>query len=224
MADVVIFGAGEGARIAARTFRDDGRHSVVAFTVDAAMLKSDTFEGRQVVPFDQVESLFPPSQVSMFVALGFRQMNSARAAKFTEAKAKGYTCVSYVDDGFKLPPETTIGENCFILAGQCIDRDVAIGDNVTIWSGCHIGDRSVIGNDVWLSSHVCLNGDVVVEDRCFLASNCTISPGVRLAPRSFIGANALITRNTTPGAVHTVPPTPAQPMESDRFMAMLRMT
>jgi acetyltransferase-like isoleucine patch superfamily enzyme len=105
-----------------------------------------------------------------------------------------------------------------------VDRDVSIGDNVTIWSACHLGDRTRIADHAWLSSEVCLNGDVVVGERCFLASNCTISPSVTVAERCLIGANALIVRNTDPGAVHVVQGTPAQPMDSLRFMAMLRMT
>lgn len=223
MIDVVIFGTGEGARLATRYFEDDGSYRIVGYTVDAAYKSIDRFEDREVVAFEDIERHFPAPEIKLFVALGFRRMNGLRAAKFAEVKARGYSCVSYVDATNRVPRETTIGENCFILANQSIDRYVAIGDNVTIWSACHIGDRSTIKSHAWLSSNVCLNGDVIVEERCFLASNCTISPGVVLGARSFIGANAIITRNTDQGAVHTVTPTPAQPIDSERFMAMLRM-
>lgn len=224
MSDLVIFGVGEGARLAARYFEEEGRHRIVAYTVDAAHRKTDTYLDREVVAFEELEQRFPPGAALAFVALGYGGMNKGRADKFNEIKAKGYRFASYVHPSTIAPPETKIGDNCFILAGQCVDRDVVIGDNVTIWSACHLGDRSRIADHAWLSSHVCLNGDVVVGERCFLASNCCISPGVILAEKSFIGANALISQNTKVGAVHVIPGTPAQPMDSDRFMMILRMT
>jgi sugar O-acyltransferase (sialic acid O-acetyltransferase NeuD family) len=223
--NLVIFGAGEAARLATRYFEEQGRYRIAGYTVDIALSAGDNFQGRELVAFGEALLVrFPPSQVEMFVALGFLQMNGARAAKFAAIKALGYTCASYLHPSNRLPPETAVGENCFILANQSVDRDVSIGDNVTIWSGCHLGDRSRIADHAWLSSEVCISGDVVVGERCFLASNCTISPGVTVAERCLIGANALIVRNTDPDAVHVVQGTPAQPMDSLRFMAMLRMT
>jgi sugar O-acyltransferase (sialic acid O-acetyltransferase NeuD family) len=223
VADLVIFGIGEGARLATRYFEEEGRHRILAYTVDGKHKTADSFEGRDVVAFEEVVDRFPPDAVQFFVALGYSRVNGLRADKYAEVKALGYVCASYVHPANIVPPETVIGENCLILANQSIDRDVVIGNNVTIWSGCHLGDRSRIADHAWLSSHVCLNGDVVVDERCFLASNCCISPNVRLADRSFIGANALISQHTKTGAVHVVPATPAQPMDSERFMTMLRM-
>jgi sugar O-acyltransferase (sialic acid O-acetyltransferase NeuD family) len=220
--DLVIFGIGEGARLATRYFREGSTHRVIAYTVDGSHKSSDRFEDREVVAFEDLPSRFTPERVHIFVALGHQQVNGLRADKYAAAKSAGYSCASYLHPSNQPPPETAIGENCFILANQCIDRDVAIGNNVTIWSGCHIGDRSRIEDHTWLSSEVCLNGDVVVGERCFLASNCTISSSVTLAERSFIGANALIVNDTQPGAVHVVPGTPPQAIDSLRFMAMSR--
>jgi UDP-3-O-[3-hydroxymyristoyl] glucosamine N-acyltransferase len=181
------------------------------------------FQGREVVALENLRPRYPPTQVKCFVALGFRQMNGLRAAKFDAIRSMGYSCVSYVAPSNLLPAETAVGQNCFILANQSIDRNVEIDDNVTIWSGCHIGDRSRINSHTWLSSQVCLNGDVIVEERCFLASNCTVGPSVRLGTRTFVGANALITKDTEIGAVHVVAATHAQAVDSERFMHLLRM-
>jgi acetyltransferase-like isoleucine patch superfamily enzyme len=69
-----------------------------------------------------------------------------------------------------------------------------------------------------------LNGDVIVRERSFFASNCTIGPAIEVGERTFVGANAVITSSTQPGAVHVVPATHAQAVDSERFMNMLRMT
>jgi len=225
MADIVMFGTGEGARLATRYFAEQGLHNIVAYVVDNNHRVEKRFLEAETITLGELASRFPSNEVKIFVALGFRGMNGLRAAKYTEIKEMGYSFASYIDPSNKLPAETVIGENCFILANQSIDRDVVIGNNVTMWSGCHVGDRSRIGNHVWMSSHVCLNGDVVIDSRCFLASNCCISPNIKLAERSFIGANALITADTSSGAVHVVSSTPAHPIaDSERFMMMLRMS
>src|SRR5262249_27638972 len=54
MAQLVIFGPGDIARLAHRYFTRDSGHEVVAFTVDAAYRAGDEFLGLPLVDFDQV--------------------------------------------------------------------------------------------------------------------------------------------------------------------------
>src|SRR5436190_619325 len=183
MAQVVIFGAGQGADTAYRYLSRDTTHEICAFTVDAAFMTEKTFRGLPVVDYESVTARFPPDRFAMFVALGFQQMNGLRAAKYLDAKRKGYRFISYVEPLRSWPEPAAIGENCFILDGQTFNLDVSIGNNVTIWSGNHFGDRSAIGDHVWISSHVTLSGDVKIGDYCFLGINSCISNNVTLGAR-----------------------------------------
>ena len=54
MAEIVIFGAGDIARLAHFYFSTDTEHEVVAFTVDPAYRTADTFLDLPLVPFEQV--------------------------------------------------------------------------------------------------------------------------------------------------------------------------
>jgi sugar O-acyltransferase (sialic acid O-acetyltransferase NeuD family) len=224
MARVVIFGCGQGADTAFRYLSRDSAHEMCGFTVDAAFKREPSFHGLPVVEYESVTERFPPEAYQMFVPLGFQQMNRLRAAKYLDAKAKGYRFVSYVNSRHYSLEGLTVGENCLILDNQIFNLDVSIGDNVTIWSGNHIGDRTVIGSHVWISSHVTLSGDVRVGDYCFLGVNAAVSNRITLAPRTFVGASVLVARDTAEGSVHVAPSPTVVPMASERFLSMLKIT
>jgi sugar O-acyltransferase (sialic acid O-acetyltransferase NeuD family) len=223
MAHVVIFGAGRGADTAYRYISRDTSHEICAFTVDAEFITARTFHGLPVIDYEEVTARFPPDRFEMFVALGFQGMNGLRAAKYLDAKRKGYRFISYVDSR-RSWSEPIIGENCFILDGQTVNLDVSIGNNVTMWSGNHLGDRSTIGDHVWISSHVTLSGDVTVGDYCFLGVNSCISNNVRLGARTFVGANALIAKDTVQDSVFVAPSAKQVPLSSNKFLAMLDLS
>src|SRR5262245_32187288 len=224
MARIVIFGCGTGADTAYRYITADTSHEVCAFTVDAAFKTDPTFHGLPVVDYETVTSRFPPDAYEMFVALGFQGMNGLRAAKYLDAKHRGYRFISYVHSGHAWLERVAIGENCFILDGQLVNLDVRIGNNVTVWSGNHIGDRTVIGDHVWISSHVTLSGDVRVGDGCFLGVNACVSNRVTLGARTFVGANTLIAKDTPEDSVFVAPAARQVPMRSDKFLAMVDLT
>ena len=218
---LVIFGSGRGADVAARYFASDSDFEVAGFAVDKPYLASDRFRGLPLVDFDLVERHFPPSDFTMFVALGFQRMNRLRAEKYEAAKQKGYVCASYVSRKTATHDAISAGENCFILENNTINYDVRIGNNVVIWSACQLGDQSVIGDHAWLSSHAALAGQVTIGAYSFLGVNSTISNRVTIGRKSYIGAGALISRDTPENSVHVVESTKRFKMESEQFLSML---
>ena len=87
---VVIFGLGTFAQVAKVYLTCDSHYEVVAFTVDKAFIQGESAFGLPVVPFEDVEKAYPPQQYKMLVAVGYGEGNALRAAKYGEAKAKGY--------------------------------------------------------------------------------------------------------------------------------------
>lgn len=224
MAEVVLFGRGRGADVACRHLTGDSEHRVVGFTVDADYMDGDTFRGLPVVPFEEVEERFPPSDFAMFALLGYQRMNGLRADKYLAGKKKGYDFVSYVSSSLFSVEPLVVGENCFILDNQSINLDVRIGDNVVMWSSNHIGDESVIGDHVWISSHATLSGGVTVNERAFIGIGATLGNRVTVAEGSFVGAHALINADTEPGHVYVAES--ARPVADDAlsFMRILEAT
>src|SRR5918993_4514019 len=178
MSKIVLFGTGRGASVAHRFLAADSPHEVVGFTVDASSLREQTYRGLPVVPFEEVESHFPPGDFRMLILLGYQQMNGLRAAKYDAAKAKGYTLESYVASNiFRVEP-ISVGENCFVMDNQSISLDVTIGNNVVMWSSNHIGDLTHIGDHAWLTSNVTVAASVKIGERAFIGIGATVSNGV----------------------------------------------
>ncbi|MBW1711995.1 MAG: acetyltransferase [Deltaproteobacteria bacterium] len=218
---VVIFGTSKLAQLVHFYLTQDSPHQAAAFTVDQAYLDKKEMMGLPVVAFEEVEKTFPPDSYAMFVALGYTKLNSLRAAKYGEAKAKGYQLISYVSSKASWWGETRIGDNCLILENQVIQPFVSLGNDVIIWSGNHFGHDVVIGDHVWISSQVVVSGGVVIEPYTFVGVNATIRDQVRVARENIIGAGALILNDTKPRQVFVAQPTEVYPLDSARFERMM---
>ena len=205
MSDVVIFGAGDIARLARFYFSTDSEHRVVAFTVDHGYRKADTFEGLPLVDFERAEEGYPPDRYAMFIAISYTGMNRVRAEKYEDARARGYRLVSYVSSRCTNLAAAPVGDNCFILEDNTIQPFVRIGSDVTLWSGNHIGHDSVIEDHVFISSHVVVSGNVRIGAYSFVGVNATLRNGIHVAPSTLVGAGAVLMGDTEEGGVH-VPP------------------
>lgn len=221
MSKVVLFGIGRGADVAYRFLTRDSEHQVCGFATDRKYLSRDSFNDLPAVAFEDVERHFPPDQYKFFVLLGYQRMNALRAEKYLAAKAKGYSCISYVNSHFYRAEDLDVGDNCFILDNQSISLDVRIGNNVVMWSSNHIGDLSKIGDHSWLASHVTVAANVDVRPSCFLGIGATIGNRLTLGERTFVGANALVAESTAEGSVHVAPAYDGIDLDSGAFMRVM---
>jgi sugar O-acyltransferase (sialic acid O-acetyltransferase NeuD family) len=201
MKQLVIFGTGDIAQIANYYFHIDSNYKVAAFTVNEAYLKETVFEGLPVVPFENLETQYPPAQFDVFVALSYAKLNKVRRDKYEEAKAKGYGLASYVSSRCSYMSQFAPGDNCFIFEDNTVQPFVKIGNNVTLWSGNHIGHHSVVHDHNFISSHVVISGHCEIKSHCFLGVNATLHNNVTIAEENIVAAGAIITKNTNDGDV-----------------------
>lgn len=199
---LIIFGLGDIGQIARYYFDIDSAYQPVCFTVDRAFIQETTFENLPVVPFDEVDKLFPATEHALFVALSYKHMNKLRAQKYAEAKAKGYSIASYISSRCTYLSQYRPGENCFLFENNTVQPFVKIGNNVTLWSGNHIGHHSIIEDHNFISSHVVISGHCHIESFCFLGVNSTIAHRITIASECLIGAGAIITKDTKPQEVY----------------------
>ena len=202
MAQIVVFGAGDIARLAHRYFTRDSDHEVVAFTVDRAYRQSDRFLDLPLIDFEEVTTRFPPSRYDMFIALSYANMNHIRAAKYRQSKELRYTLASYVSSRCTWLTDHPPGDNCFILEDNTIQPFVRIGNDVTLWSGNHIGHDSTIADHCFITSHVVVSGNVQVGEHCFIGVNATLRNSIKIAPETLIGAGSIIMSDTAPKSVY----------------------
>jgi len=199
---LIVFGFGDIAQIAKYYFEKDTTYQVVAFCLDGAYIKDNSFEGLPVVPFERISESHPPSECDLFIALSYTEMNKLRERKFYEAKQKGYHLTSYISPDCTYRSQFEPGNNCFIFEDNTIQPFVRIEDNVTLWSGNHIGHHSLIKAHNFISSHVVISGHCIVGSNCFLGVNSTIAHNVHIQPETLVGAGAIIAKDTESKGVY----------------------
>jgi sugar O-acyltransferase (sialic acid O-acetyltransferase NeuD family) len=220
MKPVVLFGTGKIAEVLLYFLRHHSDLKPIACTADRTYLPGSTWNGLPAIAFEEVEQHYPPTEHTMFVALGYQELNALRARKCAEAKAKGYELISYVHPQSGLPQDCELGENCFIMNHVMVHPRVRIGNNVFVWSGAMIGHHSLIGDNCWLTSCANISGVVTVGRNCFFAVNATVAHNVVIGDECFIGANALITKCTEDREVFLADNTKPFRLNSQQFLRM----
>ncbi len=200
--DLVLFGTGSFAEVAAHYLDVDSDYEVVGFTVDGDYVDSDTFLGRPLIPFEEIEQEFPPESHEMMVTVGYRDQNALRAKKYEEGQKKGYDFGTYANSRLSNWGKVEIGENCFIFEDQTIQPFVEIGDNVVLWSGNHIGHHSTVGDNCFVTSQAVISGQVTVRENCFIGVNASIADGVTVAQNCTLGAGTVLLEDTEPGGTY----------------------
>lgn len=204
MSDVVVFGLGDFARIARVYLEADSPHRVAAFTANERYLTEDELEGLPVAAFETLTETHPPDRYSMFVAIGFSGVNSARSGVYEACKDRGYELISYVSSKATCWDDLVLGDNCFVFEDNVIQPKVRIGNDVILWSGNHIGHDSTIEDHVFIASHAVVSGNVTIGESSFVGVNATFRDGITVAPKCVIGAAALIMKDTVEGGVYSV--------------------
>jgi sugar O-acyltransferase (sialic acid O-acetyltransferase NeuD family) len=213
---LVLFGAGELARLAYLAFTGDGGRDVVACTVSREYVDRTELFGLPVVAWEELESTHPPDTHDLFVAVGYTRVNRHRAALCEEARARGYELASHVSPSAIVAPDVEIGENTFVFEGAIVQPFVTLGRNLIMWSGAVISHDTEIGDNCFIAPRAAIAGNSRLGDNCFVGVNATIRDGVVVAPDCVIGAGAVIKRDTSPGEVYsTVPTSPSQRLSSE---------
>lgn len=201
---LVIFGAGTLARLARAYFVRDTSHEIEAVTVDRDYLGSADLDGLPGVPFEDIERHYPPSECSLFVALGYTGVNRRRADKFQRGLELGYHLPTLVSSRSLCWDDLHIGRNCLVFDGVVIERGVSIGDGVIAWSGSQISHDTVVGDHCFLAPHAVVLGNVSVGARSFIGGNATVRDGVTIAEDCVVGAGTVIKEDTTSGDIYSV--------------------
>lgn len=223
MSKIVIFGEGKIAEVVYFHLKNDSPHEIVAFTVDKEYYSKKMLFNLPIVPFEEVEKIYPPNDYKMIIAVGYQSLNQLRATKYYEAKEKGYELISYICSTANNFGDIEIGDNCLILDNATLNPMSKVGNNVFIWSGNHIGHHSTVGDHCYLSGHVIIGGHTTIGPYCFIGINATIGHEVTIGEKNLIGAGTLITKNTTSNSVYITQDTQKFRLDSSSFIKLTRL-
>jgi hypothetical protein len=85
---VVLFGNSGMARMTYFYLSHNSPHEVAAFTVDRARIAEDTLFGLPILPFEDVQTIGPPSAYKMAVPIAFSKVNKLRDTRLISAWAR----------------------------------------------------------------------------------------------------------------------------------------
>ncbi len=194
---IVIYGAGPLAKLMKYYFEEDSPAKVVAFSVDSAFRTDPTFCGCPVVPFEQIATDYPPSQVGLFVAIGYRNMRN-RVLLFNRARSLGYDLRNYVSSRAITYPDLCIGENNVLMANVHIEPFASIGDNNLFSSDTLIAHEVKIGNGNYCAAKVLIGGNSKVQDSCFFGNGTVVINDVAIAAETQTFPGTVLVQNTKP--------------------------
>lgn len=200
--EIIIVGLGEIAEMALDYFSIDSPYRVVAFCAEKKYINEKNLQGLPVVALEEVSTYYSPKQYAAFVAIGYDKLNRGRRDLYFKVKAAGYRLVSYVSSKAFIGSNVQIGDNCFVLEHNVIQRKAKLGNNVTLWSGNHIGHRSAIGDHCFFSSHIAVSGYCTIKTGCFMGINSCVADHVVIEPDCLIGAGAVVLSDTEQGKVY----------------------
>lgn len=189
---LIIVGDSAFAQVAYEYFTYDSEYEVVAFSVEQNFLRRERCCGLTVVPFENLEAHFSPSDHYFFAAITYVQLNRLRTRLYASAKARGYRPASYISSRAFVWRNVALGEHCFIFENNVVQPFVTVGENTILWSGNHIGHHSTIGANCFIASHAVISGFVEIGVNCFVGVNATFANNVTVGPDCLIGAGALV--------------------------------
>lgn len=210
---LVIFGTRIYAEMVWDYFTHDSDYEVVAFTVDKQYMTDDTFCGLPVVPFEKVETLYPPDEYHMHIAIVYGDLNRLRERKYLEAKQKNYTLANYISSHAFVWHNVRMGDNCFIFEHNTVQPSVTIGNGVILWSGNHIAHHTIIGDYSFITSHVVLAGFCEVGRNCFLGGNVCMRDQIKIGNYCWVGHGAVLNNDIPDFSMVRVDGSPVKPLK-----------
>ncbi len=215
MEKILIYGNGKIAKILYSYLSET--YEVVAFTVDDDFMSEKEIMGVKVEKFSSIETIFPPDEVKMIIAVGYVEMNAVRERKYKEAKEKGYHFINYIHSSV-LNKAVSMGENNIVLDNVSIQPFAEIGNSNFIWSNAVVAHGCKIEDNCWITSGVTIAGDSIIKSNCFLGVNATVGHNVTIGKENFIGANTLVSKDTNDSEVYVSRGGEKYRLDSQRFL------
>lgn len=197
MKKILVLGAGSYARTVTFYATRVMDWLIEAYVADNEFISQESFMGKPLIAFEKVESVYPPEEFSMLMAIGYRNMNERRKQKFLQAKKKKYYFENLIHPTAILN-NTVLSEGNVILENVIIEPNSKIGSNCVFWSGAFVAHDCIIASHNFLSAFSLVAGFSVIEEGCFMGVHTTVRDGITIAHHTLIGAGAYVSKPTNP--------------------------
>jgi len=192
---IVIFGCGPLARLLNHLISTTTNDHVIAFTVDSDYRTTDTFEGKPLYSYEDLQRYINANEVKFLLAFGYSSMRM-RANVFNRLKNASLQFYNYISPFSFVDPSVILGENTIIFPKVVIEPFCTIGDNNLFWSSSTICHDSIIGDNNFFASNSTVGGECFIGNCCFFAFSSTVVQNITVSDESLVGASSLVLSST----------------------------
>lgn len=196
MKKLIIYGQNDFTQNVYYYFLNYSDYEITAFTIDKEYITEDYICGLPLIPFDEVQTLYPPDEYDMFVGLGFANMNKNREKKIKEAKEKGYTLAKFIHPSCYTDKNAIIEENCFLFENVTLSKCVHLKEGNVIQASTTIAHDTTIDKCCYISPNVTVCGYVNVKGNCFIGAGAIIRDNIIIEKECIIGAGVTVLDST----------------------------
>ena len=198
MKNIIIFGANDLGRLLKFYMEQDGdQRRVVAFTMDGEYITDTKFLGLPVVPFEDIEVEYPPTDYEIMIAIGNSRMNDIRKNVFLRCKQKDYKVASFFHSSCSIHSKD-IGEGNILFENCLVYPFAKIGNGNLLWDHVLISHDCIVGDFNTFSSYADLCGYVTIGNNGYFGKHCIINEHSEIADYTLVGANAYAKKYTNP--------------------------
>ncbi|MGS2716910.1 acetyltransferase [Eionea flava] len=202
MKKIVLAGNSVTADILYSYLKYDHRYEVLATVVDDEYLDLNTVDGVKSAGMTKLDNIFPPSEVSIIMAMGYNNLNRDRESMFYRLKELGYSIETYVHPDARVYSEKLLGEGCVVLPNAVIEPHVCLEENSMVWCNVTLAHHSCVEKHCWVASGAVVSGQANIGRNSFIGVNATVVNEILIGKYNVIGASAMISKNTKSNTVH----------------------
>lgn len=199
---LIIFGNSPYASMVYDYFDLESDYEVVAFTVNECYISAPFFRDKPVVPFENIELMYSPSEYDMFIAVGSKNLNQTREHFYLEAINKKYSLASFVSPRASIGHKVKVGKNCIIMEGSWVLYNSTIGDDCIVWPGAFISHDNTVYQHSYIVGRT--NGFCTIGRNCFIGAGSMIADRVKIASYNFITMSAIINKDTQENSLYSM--------------------
>lgn len=197
---IVIFGATNYSEMVCDYFEEFTEYHVVAFTVNREFITKDSYYGKRLVCFENIEAIYPPNECDLFIAVGSSRLNKVREILYNIAQQKGYNLPSFIHPNAYIAPKVSIGKNCMIMECAKVLTRTVLGNNIIIWPSGFVSHNNIIKDNAYIVGQT--NGFDEIGENCFLGAGAMIADHIRVAKNNFITMSAVVRKNTEENSIY----------------------
>lgn len=195
MRDFIIFGKGDFADILTFIIEEEMQRNVAAYMVNKKFLDEDSYHGRPVVPYEEIDQFFNPSNYAVTLGYEAHDMYQTRERIQTELGQKGFWMDNVISNTANLT-NAEIGYGNIIMQNCILAPFSRIGSGNVLWAGAQIQHHNKLEDFNCIAPGAVFSGYVEIGSHCFIGTNAAIKNSVTIADYTLVGAGAYVTEDT----------------------------